>query len=126
LLAPAANGPLAGTGVAEGYKKKDLTLRAVLYDWRTHNRLELADQNQPLARVPLDVPTKESIELLWLSSPPQSQQAGRIFARVEIYDPADHLLDVVDSPRYQPLNTDEARRLDESFHAQLRRCPSAP
>jgi hypothetical protein len=125
---PCAEGTLLGVLLyvkthAEGYKRKQLTLRAVLYDASTGARLELADQYDPLARVPIDVPTKDSVQLLWLWSPSRPEQRGEMFARVEIYDPNEQLLDVANSGRFKALSEGESERLDERLNARLPGCP---
>ena len=45
-----------------------------------------------------------------------------MFARVEIYDPAEQLLDVADSTPIKALNALEAERLDETVASQLPNC----
>jgi len=125
---PCAEGTLLGVLLyvkthAEGYKRKQLTLRAVLYDARSGARLELADQYDPLARVPIDVPTKDSVQLLWLWSPSRPEQRGEMFARVEIYDPNEQLLDVANSGRFKALSEGESERLDERLNKRLPGCP---
>jgi hypothetical protein len=100
----------AATAV-EGYKRQSLTVRAALYDGETKTRMPdiEAEEYRALERVPVDAPTERSVQEIWLYEPGGTP---KYFARVFLYDPEDHLLDIADS-----------RTFDASTPAELKALP---
>jgi hypothetical protein len=94
---------------AEGYKRKQLRVRAQLYDARDEYRIPTPEQYVTLARVPVDAPTAVSISEVWLWDP--AHRGAKYFAQAEIYDPGDHLLDVATSKPFRSITNSESRKL---------------
>jgi hypothetical protein len=70
---------------AKGFKRRQLLVRAALYDADTRRRAEGVDEEfRVLASVPIDAPTARSVQQIWLWEPGVSR---RYFARVQIYEP---------------------------------------
>jgi hypothetical protein len=101
---------------ASGFKRRELTLRAQLYDAHSQRTVPVVGDSAVLARVPVDAPTAASVQQLWLLDP----GVGRdYFARVEIYDPGGHLLDFADSRRFRRLTQREVTGLPHTCVPRL-------
>jgi hypothetical protein len=85
----------------EGFKRRELTMRAALYDARTGRRVPDVEEFRALARVPIDAPTASSVQEIWLYDP---GDVPKYFARVQLYDPKEHLLDIADSKPFRRIS----------------------
>jgi hypothetical protein len=94
---------------AKGFKRRELLVRAAIYDADTRRRVEGVDEEfRVLASLPIDAPTARSVQQIWLWEPGVSR---RYLARVQIYDRSDHLLAFDDSKVFRGLNSEELRAL---------------
>jgi hypothetical protein len=92
---------------ARGFKRRELTVRAALYNAVTRVRVKDTSQLAVLARVPIDAPTAESVQQVWVWEP---SQGPRLYARVEVYDPENHLLAFDDTKPFKAHSYEEKER----------------
>jgi hypothetical protein len=96
---------------ADGYKRRQLKLRAALYDAGSKRRVEGVEEvHAVLAALPIDAPAVVSVQRVWLFEP---RAARRYFVRAEIYDQHDTLLGFADSAAFAPLRDQEIRVLPD-------------
>jgi hypothetical protein len=92
---------------AEGFKRKQLRVRAALYNAHTGQQaIDHERANRVIAQVPIDAPTVSSVQVIWLYDP---GGPPRYYARVEIYDPGDHLLAFDSSIPFRALSEKEEK-----------------
>jgi hypothetical protein len=93
---------------AEGFKERELTVRAALYDVATGQRVADPEQFRALATVPVEAPTSSSVQEVWLYDPGTAQ---RYFVRIQLYDSNDHLLHIVRSKPFARISDKELHKL---------------
>jgi len=88
---------------ARGFKRRDLTVRATLYEYPSRRQIRFLNTEgamyRALARVPIAAPTAGSVQEIWVHDP-GLEPRRRYFVRVALYDPGDHMLDVADSAHF--------------------------
>jgi hypothetical protein len=102
---------------AEGFKRHELTLRATLYKRASRERVEDVEEYRKLARVPIDAPTAESVQAVWLYDP---GQAELYFARAELYDPDQRLLSIADSKPFRGISRKELAGMRKNCQSPIR------
>lgn len=96
---------------ADGFKRRQLKLRATLYDAATHRPVrDVVGGHDVLANVPIDAPTVTSVQRIWVYDP-QPPGTRAYFVRVEVYDRQDDLLAFTDSSAVPKLTSRELRQL---------------
>ena len=76
---------------AQGFKRRELTVRANLYRWPSRRQVRFlagteVEKNRPLARVPIDAPLAGSGQEIWVYDPGLGERS-QYFVRVTVYDP---------------------------------------
>jgi hypothetical protein len=99
---------------ADGYKRRQLKLRASLYDAATKRAArDATGGHDVLAAVPIDAPTVISVQRIWVYDPRVLGARGSYIVRVELYDKNDNLLAFTDSKPVAELSSRELRQLPD-------------
>jgi hypothetical protein len=99
---------------ADGYKRRELKLRASLYDARTMRvARDVSGGHDVLAAVPIDAPTVISVQRIWVYDPRVLSERGSYIVRVELYDKNDNLLAFTDSKPVAELSAHELEQMPD-------------
>jgi hypothetical protein len=92
-----------------GFKNRNLSMRAAIYDYRSGKRLPEREEFRGLTAiaVQVDVPTASSVQATWVAEPEEIGAGTKYFARAELYDPKGNLLAIADSKPFSPLSAHE-------------------